>query len=120
MLDLLPVGALAILSALIGAGAAYGVLRQSVKANSGEVILLRKRLAALHGEGQPNSLPVYMTRRECTVTTSKLANDLSALRAQVDESNKLIGRVSNWVRWHLATEKKLSLSEIDDILNGDK
>lgn len=99
-----------------GVAVGYGALRQQVKTNMKDIAEFRGGWKVLVGNAEKE--PAYVRRSECDDRTKNIQAEIVSTKAKIEKQSNTIRGLENFARWTLTTKEKLTIIEVNKILNG--
>lgn len=98
-----------------GVAAGWAGMRVQIRRNTKDIAGLRRDVDKI--TGNPAGLPVYVRRDECAARTNEIREEIGGLRREFKTQGRRLVGLQSFAR-HLLTKEGLSLSEVNDILDG--
>ena len=108
---------LTFIAGLLGVAVGFGALRNQVKTNMKDIRHLKDQWIAFGGN--PGGDPVYIKRGECVERHKLLTKELKSIKEQNDKQVRATAGLQNFARWLLTKKEGLSITEVDQIINGE-
>lgn len=104
---------------IIGIAVGYGILKQQAKTSIDDIKKIKECLSVIDGS-HPDSkgVSIFIKRNECEEKEEENVRQIGEIKLRLDGQHKALKGLQNFARHQLETEK-LSLIEINKILNGD-
>ena len=99
-----------------GVAAGWAGMRGRIRRNAKDIAGLRRDVNKI--TGNPTGLPVYIRRDECATQTSGIKEEIGALADRFAMQDRRLTGLQNFARYLLITKEGLSLTEVNDMLNG--